>query len=913
MKKLLTLILSLAFVVTFAQQQFTYSGNAAGTNTYTASITNLTTYGSTRGVVIDVHFDNASTGAATLNINGLGAIDIAGVTSGTIAANTTYHLAYNIDTGDFDIVGGSGGSGGGEDLAATLAIGDDAGAQNITNLSLINGTKLDSDELTFNGSTGSVYAPTITYDGSTTTLRGGTLTHVNGFAELRVTTPLGSTGTTGKFLGSNGAGAVEWLTPAGSGTVTSVGLSLPSFITVSGSPVTTSGTLTGTLATQTANTVFSGPASGSAAAPTFRALGNTDLPNIGRTVTTSTSLTQSDDDATLYCTPSGGINITVDQLSQYSTVGIINNSAFTITFVNGSGVTSAGVSTVAAGGTAVVSYVSATAPIITSGGSSLPITTTGDLIQSTSGTTAGRLAAVATGNALISGGVGTVNSWGKITSSHIDATVLAAADGWLTNGSFSLLGNTTIGGNFNKYFSGTGAVVIGHTALTNSNARLQVRGVGSSTNNMVLFESQAGTALFTMTDAGVVTWPAFVNNTWTGPVNFNGTITAGVNIADNRSNAVIIQSSSGTASNRNLQIGNGTYSTLSVLGQTQNTFSTNGSNVITQGAYTSAWLPALKVTPGAHTSMGAGGNYPDVDFAFNRTVSQSTGSSALQNWFIIRQPTHAFVASSTVNDESNLTIEGAAVAGPNATLTNNSAIWVKAGAVGSGTTNSYGATIQTQTGGTNNYAARFLGGNVGIGNSAPTEVLDVTGNVRFSGALMPNNTAGTSGQVLTSAGAGTVPTWTNQGSRNLDTNTSTVSNSGTGEDDLYRFSVPASTLSTNGNSIEAKFSGSLGNSGANKTIKAYFGTTLIFNSGTFIISSGTNFWTMNVQVIRTGAATQKCNVTLLINNSIVANFVSYIATTETLSGALDLAVTGEISVGAGVEITKETAKVLLVQ
>ena len=58
----------------------------------------------------------------------------------------------------------------------------------------------------------------------------------------------------------------------GAGGVTSVSLALPSFIVVTGSPVTGSGTLTGTLATQSANTVFAGPASGGAAAPTFRAL-----------------------------------------------------------------------------------------------------------------------------------------------------------------------------------------------------------------------------------------------------------------------------------------------------------------------------------------------------------------------------------------------------------------------------------------------------------------------------------------------------------------------------------------------------------------------------------------------------------------------------------------------------------------
>ncbi|MFL5762988.1 MAG: tail fiber domain-containing protein [Bacteroidia bacterium] len=55
-------------------------------------------------------------------------------------------------------------------------------------------------------------------------------------------------------------------------------------------------------------------------------------------------------------------------------------------------------------------------------------------------------------------------------------------------------------------------------------------------------------------------------------------------------------------------------------------------------------------------------------------------------------------------------------------------------------------------------------GNVGIANAAPSEKLDVTGNVRFSGALMPNNLAGTSGQVLTSQGAGVAPIWAAAGS-----------------------------------------------------------------------------------------------------------------------------------------------------
>lgn len=62
--------------------------------------------------------------------------------------------------------------------------------------------------------------------------------------------------------------------------VTSVGLSMPSIFSVSGSPVTTTGTLTATLVNQAQNSVFAGPSSGGAGLPTFRPLVSTDLPTI---------------------------------------------------------------------------------------------------------------------------------------------------------------------------------------------------------------------------------------------------------------------------------------------------------------------------------------------------------------------------------------------------------------------------------------------------------------------------------------------------------------------------------------------------------------------------------------------------------------------------------------------------------
>jgi hypothetical protein len=84
-------------------------------------------------------------------------------------------------------------------------------------------------------------------------------------------------GADGQVLTSDGSGNMEW-TNAGIGTVTSVDLAMPSEFTVSGNPITESGTITVSKANQSANLVYSGPSSGGASAPTFRSLIRNDLP-----------------------------------------------------------------------------------------------------------------------------------------------------------------------------------------------------------------------------------------------------------------------------------------------------------------------------------------------------------------------------------------------------------------------------------------------------------------------------------------------------------------------------------------------------------------------------------------------------------------------------------------------------------
>jgi len=110
-------------------------------------------------------------------------------------------------------------------------------------------------------------------------------------------------------------------THTGMGSVTSVGLSLPSILTVTGSPVTTTGTLTATLASQTAGTVFAAP-SGANGTPLFRFLQSTDIP----------SLTSLYDKYTSWNITAGGATVPIESVNSAGSYRGVN-------FVAGNGIT----------------------------------------------------------------------------------------------------------------------------------------------------------------------------------------------------------------------------------------------------------------------------------------------------------------------------------------------------------------------------------------------------------------------------------------------------------------------------------------------------------------------------------------------------------------------------------------------
>jgi hypothetical protein len=128
------------------------------------------------------------------------------------------------------------------------------------------------------------------------------------------------------------------------------------------------------------------------------------------------------------------------------------------------------------------------------------------------------------------------------------------------------------------------------------------------------------------------------------------------------------------------------------------------------------------------------------------------------------------------------------------------------------------------------------------------------------------------------------------GAYNLGTQLTTVGNVGAGEDDLCSFTIPANTLSVNGQSIRVRATGQIA-SGQTGVVKIYFGATSI-SSGSL---AGPERWAFDAIILRTGAATQRIFVLQTFpDNGVTQN--GYTTAAETLSGSVTLKITGESTI-----------------
>lgn len=296
------------------------------------------------------------------------------------------------------------------------------------------------------------------------------------------------------------------------GTVTnfSSGNLSPLFTTSVSNPTTTP-SQTFSLSNAAANTWF-GNNTGSAAAPAFNAAGTlskTDDTNVTLTLggTPSNSVLQSVS-LTLGWTgilaPSrGGTNNGFTAFTGPAST----TKTFTLPNASATVLTDNAAVTAAQGGTGQTTY------------------TVGDLLYASAATTLSKLTGVATGNALISGGVATAPSWGKIgLTTHVDGTLA------ISNGGTGL---TAVGGDVTLFGSNGTANIYYTPAFTHNDAAFGFSRASTTLNvNVPNATASLGgivsTATQTFAGAKTFTGAATVQGLLTGSAGVDGTATSGV-------------------------------------------------------------------------------------------------------------------------------------------------------------------------------------------------------------------------------------------------------------------------------------------------------------------------------------------------------------------------------------------------
>lgn len=393
---------------------------------------------------------------------------------------------------------------------------------------------------------------------------------------------------------------------------------------------------------------------------------------------------------------------------------------------------------VARGGTAIASYA------------------VGDIIYASGSTTLSKLADVATGNALISGGVTTAPSWGKITSSHVDATVQTAGLSYLlaSGGTASAANTITLTSSNTWTFSAaslsttltpivyfTNPTAAGAGAQQTSPAEVhsvQAWKTNSTAGNQTVLmgESLLGVQ-GTANPTGVYKWSSNVNAAgWSDLMYLDSRGYLGIGVTPSLGSLHIkgqsgidIFYAQGTAANgvvledggftfRPISSGNtanGTTSRPWTITYSQRLIADNSGAGATTGT-------TLQSNPLAYTNSTASTERIDNYFNSTRSVNFNAGSMPLQRFTVFGTPTITANGASAFTRNVNVSISGAPITSTNVTTTTAIGLEIETSNVASATT-AYGAFINAPTGATTNWA------------------LGISGNVNVAGSIISTGTA----------------------------------------------------------------------------------------------------------------------------------------------------------------------------
>ena len=376
-----------------------------------------------------------------------------------------------------------------------------------------------------------------------------------------------------------------------------------------------------------------------------------------------------------------------------------------------------------AAGSLATGFTAVSAPLGGTGQSSYAV---GDLLYASTTTALSKLADVAVGNALISGGVGSAPSYGKIgAATHISGTLPTA------NGGTGLTGFTANGV---VYASSTSALATG-SVLTFDGTTLNTGGVINTGNGV-----STGPAAIEVGTARTGSGPAYIDLHAVASTDYE---------------ARLVRFSGADGSLQLLNTGIGDFA-LRAEGAAPMTFTTSATERM---RIDSAGRIGVNATPTAATGIVLIGNsatggtavrgivndmpiQSDVTSSFRAYSSQAYTAAAA---FTLNSLTHFFANPTTF--------------GAGSTVTNQFGFSVSSTMTGAGTNIGFYGNIPAGTGDWNFYAAgtadNYFAGNVGVGVTTHAYKLDITGQGRATTGWAVS----TDGSAFTPAGLNAIPNY----------------------------------------------------------------------------------------------------------------------------------------------------------
>lgn len=119
------------------------------------------------------------------------------------------------------------------------------------------------------------------------------------------------------------------------------------------------------------------------------------------------------------------------------------------------------------------------------------------------------------------------------------------------------------------------------------------------------------------------------------------------------------------------------------------------------------------------SNLTGGAECMSMDFNFAQVKTHDVGAISTQRDIRFRPSTHAFASASTITDAIGVAIDGAPIAGTNATITNSYTWKLGGNNVGAGTVTSYGLHVTPNSGAAANWGAYIGGNTINTGTFGP--------------------------------------------------------------------------------------------------------------------------------------------------------------------------------------------------